>query len=306
MSVQNLPKRSNSVNINSEKYLVSCQKKISSSSPTTKEWLEILKALKPNNFNDTILLGILEKWQDVVIKISEKDTLQKEYNVSELLHQHQIPGVIRYICFFTCQDTSINQERRELCRGEGSSLKVLVMPYLNLGSISNYNWKNDIELRSCIKQIILTTISLFTTEGILHNDLHSDNVLLNRTVKKSVIYDINGTKIEVECNGLNVVFLDFENSLKANIGSGAELYVFKDIINALSDLYYKSNIVDISGIMQLCSFIDQWKSLNFIQFYSETLPLIENIQIQPKKKMSFVYDPTFFGGSQHLKKKTTK
>jgi hypothetical protein len=43
MSVTYLQKSSNSNNLNSGKYLISCQEKITKENPTTVEWLEILK-----------------------------------------------------------------------------------------------------------------------------------------------------------------------------------------------------------------------------------------------------------------------
>ena len=80
VSVNYLEKRSDTNAPGSAKYYINCQHKITSDNPNTAEWLEILRQLKPTNFHDTnrVLLGILQKHREVVIKIGESDTLKKE------------------------------------------------------------------------------------------------------------------------------------------------------------------------------------------------------------------------------------
>ena len=50
---------------------------------------------------------IVDEKKEVIIKIDFRhDTVQKEYDIGEVIFRNHIPGFIRYICVFSCYDTT--------------------------------------------------------------------------------------------------------------------------------------------------------------------------------------------------------
>jgi hypothetical protein len=204
----------------SKYYLSTCGSRITHKTPTTEGWLRILHLLKidiTDYDKSRVLLGELDTHGSVVVKIGDTDEITHEYAVS--LRLRRMKGFVKHICTFECADdfrTLPSRDRTTLCRGPGSSMKIILMPYFRLGSLASYAWSADNVhvLRSCLKQAVLSLISAFHTSGFIHNDFHAGNVVLKPTKSASLSYAIDGAgAIEtVETHGMRTWIMDFEKS----------------------------------------------------------------------------------------------
>lgn len=171
--------------------------------PTTEEWIKILNTLKmPLEEYDKsrILLGVLEKHHEIVVKFGDDNSIQREYQYAQKLYP--IQGFVKSICYFECNCIA------------GSTMKIILMPYFPLGSIGFYNWRDDEihVLQSCIKHAFLSHINAFTC-GYLHGNFHPGNILLKTTKQTTLDYDLDGIGqiVGVETNGIRTWIVDFEN-----------------------------------------------------------------------------------------------
>jgi len=219
-NIRKLPKNSFSLQKETPKYYLNyCQDKINNQNPTTNGWINVIKTLKMplQDFDKSIiLLAKLEKHKDIVVKLGDDDSIRKEYEYSKKLYK--LKGFVKFICYFECNDNFLdypNEKRTDLCNGEGSQMKIIVMPHFEMGCIGFYSWTNENVnvLRSCIKHALLTYISAFVT-GYLHGDFHPGNVLLKKTKQNSIdyLFDGIGEVSNVETNGVRTWIMDFENT----------------------------------------------------------------------------------------------
>jgi serine/threonine protein kinase len=289
MSVTYLQKSSNSNSPNSGKYLVSCQNRITSENPTTAEWLDIIKQLKPTNFKDTnkILLGVLEKRKNVVIKISNSERFFHEYYIGEILQKYNIPGFIKYICKFNCNDdyTLYPKKSAHICSSPGDEMKVIVMPYYSYGNFKLYKWTPDkyITLKTAALHIIASLLQAYDVAHIIHNDIHLQNVLLAPTAKKTIVYTIDGHTIELPTYGVRIIIMDFENAfhIKGNYSQGWPI-VWNDIKKVLVSLSLE--IIDIPNMFQIIAEIEKMDKtpltiLQAITKMFETLVIKEKVPV---------------------------
>ena len=235
MNILELPKHKGSFsrNPNSSKYYISCSDKITKKTPTTEGWIKILKSLKLTHDYDKsrILLSLLNSHKKIIVKISDTNDIKKEYDFGILLQK--IKGFVKYYCYFECNDDFRkypSDEKNTLCNGNGSSMKIILMPYFELGSIASYNWNNtNIHiLQSCLKHSVLSILNAFFTLHIIHGDFHAGNVVLKVTKQKELIYE----DIKVLTNGIRPWIMDFENSSFANYDT-----VYNKMIT-LNNFYY--------------------------------------------------------------------
>lgn len=301
MSVTYLQKSSNSNNANSGKYLISCQEKITPENPTSKEWLEILKQLKPTNFKDKnkVLLGILEKRKNVVIKISDSDRIFYEYYIGDVLKKHNVPGFIEYICKFQCQDEYKKYPDptvTSLCTGPGDDMKVIVMPYYSHGNLKLYKWKpeNYHVLKTSILHVVLSLLQAYETAHIIHNDIHLQNVLIAPTTKKSITYTIEGQAVELPTYGLRTIIMDFENAfhIQDNYEQACK-FAWDDVKKVLTCLAVDIDGIDSPNMFQILGEIE--KLLNRytspLRVFKGIEKLFESLIIREKIKPKLVYNP---------------
>lgn len=233
-NIRKLPKYSFSSQKEIPKYYLSyCQDKINNQNANTNGWINIIKTLKfplEDYDKSRILLAKLELHKDIVVKLGGDESIRKEYEYSKKLYR--LKGFVKFICYFECNDNFLdypNKTNDYLCKGEGSQMKVIVMPHFEMGNIGSYTWSNEnIQLlRSCIKHATLSHISAYAS-GYLHGDFHPGNVLLKRTKQASISYlfDGIGEVTNIETNGIRTWIMDFENTREISKGNKADLVDF--------------------------------------------------------------------------------
>lgn len=297
-----LPVNSRSRPNNATKYIVTCQDRITAETPTTNEWLSIVGALKPPMQKDIhrVLEGILEKRKKVAIKLSASQSVYKEYRIAEELRE--IPGFIRPHCYFECEDSYTefpSKERTALCKGPGTSMKVLVLPFYEEGSMRSWNWtkKPVALLHACLLQCIASLLQAYETKGILHSDTHLDNVLLRKTTITDVEYTLGGHTVRVPTQGYMIAIMDFEMSMSevpTNRGRAiGQLY--DDILHAVFDLRYNDN-ADIVGDAELVTTLMAFKArpVDIYTAWQTLHPLVLKLHAVPKVSKTFTYDPFAF------------
>jgi serine/threonine protein kinase len=243
-----------------------------------------------------ILSAILEKVDNVIIKVGDKDTIEKEYEISKRLQK--IDGFIKYYCYFSC-----NSEFREidinktLCYSEGNSTKIIVMEHYVLGSIGKFDWNKDNgilfqSLQSIIKQIIISLLVAFQTFGFIHNDTHLDNFLLDINKNKDTNVRYNNYTIPIY--NYIVVIMDFENCLITD--KYTEYYfLYSGFLQIITSLDYTLNL-EILNISYLIKYIDTCRSNNTLIDIDTINKLIDNMQYIDKKikPSKFTYNPNVY------------
>lgn len=290
-----LPVNSRSRPNNATKYIVTCQDRITLSTPTTNEWLTVIGSIKPPMQKDIhrVLEGILEKRKKVAIKLSSSRSIYKEYRIAEELST--IPGFIRPFCFFEFP----SKDRTWLCKGPGSSMKVLVLPFFEEGSMRSWNWtkKSDALLHACLLQCIGSLLQAYESKGILHSDTHLDNVLLKKTTIKDIEYTLGGHNVRVPTEGYMIAIMDFEMSmLEVSTNRGRAIgQVYDDILHAIFDLRY-NDTSDILGDTDLIATLMAFKThpVDVYTAWQTLYPLVHKLHAIPKVSKSFTYDPFAF------------
>ena len=242
--------------------------------------IEISDAIRYKN-DVSVLTGVIKNIKNkqipevkntrhIVAKIGfSNKTLEKEWQIGNMLDG--IPGYINYICLFECFDDSYKKEKpTRICNAEKkpeNNKKILLMPYINEGSIKSFKWsvdKFDI-LRSVIIQSIMSALVAYQKIGFIHGDFHLDNILLKKTKKTHIEYKLETDKgikiIKIPSNGYKIVIMDFENSwiIKDKISS---LYTYwNNLYNMISRLKFdlhdnKKNNVNIRNLGNILTFIE--------------------------------------------------
>jgi serine/threonine protein kinase len=227
-SAKQLPKTDISLtrSPNFKKYYISCSGRITNSTPTREPWLKILKLIKVDISDidkSRILLGNLEKYGSIVVKVGDFASMMYEYENSKRVYS--LKGFMKYICFFSCNDdfrTLPSTERSSICRGPGETMGVIIMPYFPQGSLAKYNWNSTlkIQFQACLKHALFSIIALLHKSNLIHGDFHPGNVLLKPTKQTSIIYNIPQLgAYNLKTYGLRPWIMDFENMKYANYSS---------------------------------------------------------------------------------------
>lgn len=290
MNVFNSLQKNALSNTNSMKVLVDCATKLKNTS-NTKDWLSIEKTLKIIQTYDKsrVFYGVLEKNQQVVVKIGDDKSITNEYNIGDKLKYRK--GFIKFLCYFECDDDFLSYinpmaHKNYLCKGQGNSMRVIVMPYYMNGSLGDYCWNNDnIDvLKSCIKQVVLIIWINFSRYGFVHGDLHAKNILLDNVQPTNLIlsYNIKNKKIEIQKKQFEPIIMDFENSTfedKNNPTSIVKFYwdfnKFFSLLPTFIKNIDKSSLFNIVGKLSLISNESRFNEENII----DLLNLIDDITL---------------------------
>lgn len=276
------------------KFIWNC-KEINQDNPSTIEWLNNIQALQIIDKikaihmpHKKILEGIFNKYNKVVIKIADTtEDLQKEWQIYERLSQDNIYGIVRYFCYFQCADNiqKYIKNQPHLCEGIGNTLQILVMEYINGKSFKNFDWSSvSIDVfHSCFKQTLLTALDAYIKCKFVHGDFHLDNVLIQKTTRKSLTY-LNGT---IPLVGYQIKLMDFELS-KIN---ATPLYFFKNIKEFVKKSLLLIDFYKIDMIEKMNKLLLYWIENNEsnVEKILELLPLIDAIKPSGFRGGSYAY-----------------
>ena len=200
---------------NTEKYyLDTCQQRVNNEG-TTKNWIEVVKAIKKVASRDIdlqksqLLLSNMDADQ-VVVKIGDGRILH-EYSIGKKLAK--VKGFVKYVCYFECNDNFYDYFTRDsgaLCKSAGSGMSVLIMPHFKEGDLAHWSWTVDNVhiLRGCLQMAVLSYVNAYESEHFVHGDFHPANVMLKATEQRTVTFG----DIVVDTNGYRTWIMDFENS----------------------------------------------------------------------------------------------
>ena len=239
---------------NSAKYhITTCQPKINRIK-TSLGWIEIIGMLKKVMERDIdiqksqiLKAKLKEATGDIIVKIGDNASIKQEYEMASKLSR--LKGFVKFICFFECEDDFREHfgqtSRTTICKGEGTSMKVILMPYFKLGSMAQFSWNasNLHLLKSCIKHACLSIIIAFNEKNIIHGDFHPANVVLKDT-KQSVI-EYHSLNLKIPTNKIRTWIMDFENTREYQSDQSNDAY------RALGDFYYDLQ----KFFMMLASFV---------------------------------------------------
>jgi serine/threonine protein kinase len=218
-SINKLPKNTYSLQKETSKYYVRCREE-NENNQNQNSWINIIKILNLQDFDKSNkLLEIVENYKDIVIKIGEQEAIRKEYENSTKIYN--LKGFVKIIWYFEY-------------KSEGSQMKIIIMPYFEMGNIGEYSWTNENikQLRSSIKQALLSNISAFT-KGYLHGDFHPRNILLTQAKQNKIDYLLDGIDavFDIETNGVRTMIIDYENMREVTKENK------KDLIDFYFDIY---------------------------------------------------------------------
>jgi hypothetical protein len=278
---------------NPKYYIENCKNKITDKNKNTNGWINILDYLKiPRGDLDKsrILLALLDKHKKIVLKIGDNNAIKKEFEYGKKIYKNT-KGFVKFICYFECNDNYLNYPNKKqdfICNGNGNSMKIIIMPFFELGNIGTYNWNIDNVniLKSSIKHSILSYIQLFMN-GYLHGDFHPGNVLLKKTSSTYIDYKIKNVGIidNIPTFGIRTWIMDFENMTECDITDKLILNNFyfdikKFFILIQQDLYIKN--IDKHSIIHLDNYINKLCLSGNILIHSDIifiLQLIDNITL---------------------------
>ena len=252
---------------NSFKYKLDCQTLIDNhknTNPDTQNWLHLVKQIEHDLPDYTLYNALLEKHKQIVVKIGPPK-LENEYEIGKLLDTLKLPTFLGYICMFSCLDdfytfkgkteeekAFLNSKRTSLCKKDGEQINILVMPFINSGTIDKYKWtkQNFNILKNVIKHIVITMLYSALTIGFIHTDAHLGNIMIQKTNRKNITY---GDFYELEIIGsIMPIIMDYD---KAQIqGKMVNLVlVYNDIRKLFSlldaELKIKFNISKILDLL---------------------------------------------------------
>ena len=226
----------------------------------------------------------------VVIKIGDSPDMDREYRAAQ--HVKTFKGFVKFLCFFTCNDDFrefFKGQRLTICKGPGSTMKVIVMPYFPLGSIAGFPWTSDniLGLRSCLYVACLCYIDAFKKIQFIHNDFHAANILL-KSSKQSTLTFSGG--ITVPLHNIRPWIVDFENSSIASTLSAKD---YEDFRYDISKLFYMLPTlvpqVDRSRIMNIVTFFQNARDICSDEARMQLGSLIDaNVQIDNARLVSMI------------------
>ena len=225
------------------KYKLSCQDRLNSENPDTRDWLELVNKMKYDSPGYAFFKGLLEKKKAIVVKIGPIAMIEKEYNIGEALATLKLPTFLTYHCIIHCLEDIEDLKKsmpRYLCRTKGNLISILVMPELIGGVMKDYEWSKDnfYIMQNIFKHVVLSILYASTRIGFNHRDLHIDNVRLVKTKRQHVDYEEFG---RLELYAIMPVIMDYNLSL-INSTKYSDVYKF-DILR-----YINSCHQDLHGV----------------------------------------------------------
>jgi hypothetical protein len=283
---------SNNNNSNTYKYKLDCQNIIDKSENSeTKDWLILQNQIIHDSDEYTLFNALLEQNKQIVVKIGP-EKLKNEFEIGKIIESLKIPTFLVYNCMFNCLDdfykmdgkTQIekqkeNTKRKYLCKKEGKQIYILVMPYINNGVFCNYIWNIDnfIILKNIIKHIFISIIYASLTIGFIHNDLHLNNIMIQKTKRKKINYgDFYSLDI---IGGIIPIIMDYDKSIIYGESVNYSL-VYNDLINVFNLLNTQLKIkINFTQILNLFILMIKKNEKITKEICDEIINKIDNLEI---------------------------
>lgn len=254
--------------------------------------------------------GKQRKPRHIVVKIGrENRTIEKEYDYGKRLEHAKIPGFIRYICIFSCLDDTHRSRNtpKAICKGTDipeNHKKVLLMPYISEGSLRTFHWTAEKLpiLESAILQAIMSSMVAYMKCGFIHGDFHLDNILLKKTKKREIVYELaDGRSVAIPTNGYKIVILDFDSSWMVEEREiGIQMY-WLNLQNMISRI--NTDLRTITGdVIRMKNHPKwmQWIETNIekkgkVENTLKLLDKIKNFEVMENPLVNLKYDPNRWG-----------
>jgi serine/threonine protein kinase len=219
----------------------------------TRSWLIIKNILLNSKIVEAIMC---ESNTRVVVKIGEKNNIDKEYDINfQLKH---LKGFVRYICKFSCKDNLDKYISKEnpninggMCEPNGKDqTNAIIMPYYELKSMINYPWnKENFNLfKKLVKDTIKILLDANAELGFLHNDVHLENIMLKKN---------NHDEIQVKIIDFELSTINENHKYKENPNKTKLLGMnFKKLFD---DLRSKLDFIKLKGIYECSEFTDKMR-----------------------------------------------
>lgn len=153
-----------------------------------------------------------------VVKVMRKNgysSNEKHIQKHFMLHPHR--HIVQSICWFTCKDNPIRWSKKvnnqKLCVGGSDVVLVLAQDYIPDGDLYGLDITTIALWRSIFLQLTYGYIELFFKHGLLYNDWHTGNVLIDKEPSPTLSYNIFDRVIEIQVvDGICPVLTDFARS----------------------------------------------------------------------------------------------
>ena len=224
LSVTYLPKKGGARFHNVESYRVSCENNHIEAFKTLKAAEEV--GLDIDEFTHVLLSHLGDTRKEVVVKVHDSRSrfIRHELNILRILKGFR--NTVALLCDFKCNDDKqrwLKNIKRSttLCKLNGKdSLHYFVMEYIPNGDLVDFikeisfiyqqDTKQGLKLlQSLFLQIALAIMHMGTVYKVYHGDLNSGNILIYKTSKKSVKYNVFDKEYMVNTHGFYPVFIDF-------------------------------------------------------------------------------------------------
>lgn len=237
--------------------------RLQASDHTTDPWLVVQDVLKASD-RSGVLRGQLEAAGQVVVKVGQANTLQKEYDLAGRLRAAGVPGFVKPHCTFTCDDDFLGYTAasmpRPVCSGRaGTRMRALVVPFYRGASVRSFDWnprpgvaghadEADAVRRTLplvLRDAALHLCCAYDRCGLIFNDSHLDNIMLEdgaeRHLAETVTICGEAFELRPDPAAPRSVWIDLENAMldgeRRNPG-----FLYADLLNMVQHAAYDLDV----------------------------------------------------------------
>jgi serine/threonine protein kinase len=240
-----------------------------------------------------VIKGELKDYKEPIVMKVYKTTshlLNIELYIYKLLKQYNYKYYVKPICIFSCNDFEDKYNRRvdvtfknlliPCSKNADERYTFIIYKYLSYGDISDFTEINNITSKEIIlniyKHLIFRIAELVCKVKVIHGDLNSGNILINKTNEESVEYNINGKTYNINLYGYEPLLIDFGRSHILDKKVPIDNYLINEELTTIlvNIIRYHSK-----NYQELIQFLTELNTdlYSFDRFYNETIELIEKI-----------------------------
>ncbi len=194
------------------------------------------------DFVHVALSKLVKQNKTIVVKIHEADTEFAVKEVKSMKTLAKYRNVVRYICSFECLDNFEKwikpvKEDVRFCTGGPQKLCFIAMEYIPDGDLTEFlrNHSHDIKLvKSLLLQIAMVIVELGTIYKLCHGDINSGNILIAKTSKKNLTYQLFDEKYTLPTFGFIPIMLDFGHCREYEHRASNKKAILQDVLSAWS------------------------------------------------------------------------